>query len=77
MSQFTTITTSTLVKATPSTVPYRIVLSRVNDPTWPEKAYCTHMEVFPPGRPAYLVSGHYDMTYEEARADWAERVARS
>ena len=62
---------SNIRPGTESEYPSRIVLSKGPN------EFCTHMEILPPDRPAYLISGHYDgMTLPEAVEDFQIREKR-
>jgi hypothetical protein len=67
---------SFVAPATSSTSAYAITVSKVTDAPDPNRPFATHTEVYPAevGRPAYLIWGHYDLTLEEASADFLSRL---
>ncbi len=48
---------------------HRIVAYHRERPPFPERAYATHMEVFPDNGEMYRLNGHYDLTLEDAIKD--------
>ena len=57
--------------------PSRIVIRKqTNQWNKVEVMYCTHLEVRPPDRAAYTVSGNYDMSLVDAEYDLTIRFQR-
>ena len=60
---------SPTIPAEDGTYAHRIVAYHRERPPFPERAYATHMEVFPDDGEMYRIGGHYDLTLEDAIKD--------
>jgi len=67
---------SPMIEGSSSQFPHRVVAYKRDNAFHPERAYVTHIEVDPRNSrnvARYKISGHYDLTFEEAIEDAIER----
>lgn len=64
------LATSKTIPGDDSTMTHRIVLRHIPESVQP---FVTHMQVFPPDRPAYFVQGHYFSDLKDAFEDFGKR----
>ena len=65
-----TVSNSPTVPANTTQDAARIVISQHNGRA---NGFCTHIEVLPEARPAFKISGNYDLTIEDATLDAQSR----